>query len=104
MQKMRIVKNIMDISEECEDCFKRLREYNEKEDEDAVPSCIAYENEPWHYSRMIDENECPYLYARLSWIFEDNLPDVKRFWKKEVSKRGKKNEFKNRNTSENKKF
>jgi hypothetical protein len=73
-------KYIINISEECEDCFKNLSKFNRNRE--AVPDCIAYEGEPFHYARMLD-GSCPYLCARLSEIFDDNLDDVKRLWKKE---------------------
>jgi hypothetical protein len=76
--------DIINISEECEDCFENVIKSNKnyKPNEGAVPDCIAYESEPHHYGRML-EGGCPYLCARLSEIFDDNIDDVKRLWKKE---------------------
>jgi hypothetical protein len=74
--------NILNISEECEDCFENTMKFNKerKSNDWAVPACIAYEGEPWHYERMLEEGSCPYLYNRLSEIIHDNLDDVKRLW------------------------
>lgn len=75
--------NILNISEECEDCFESCIESK------AIPSCICYEGEPWHYERMLDKDSCPYLYDRLSEIFNDNFDDVKRLWNKEKKSKKK---------------
>jgi hypothetical protein len=77
-----VVKNILDISEECEDCFERLKGKG-------TPTCICCEGEP--QSDMLEGKGgyCAYLQARFSEIFNDNIDDVKRLWNKEKKSKKK---------------